>query len=98
MNSARAGSDEVVMPNGLLALNGQQFSDFNFTPLAGFGEGTYTLIDAGSISGSLGSGTSGTIDGFQASLAVHGDNLVLNVVPEPGTLALAGTGAVSLRW
>ncbi len=32
-------SDEVFMPGGLLALNGQQFTDFSFTPLAGFGPG-----------------------------------------------------------
>ena len=47
-------SDEVLMPSGMLALNGQQFSDFNFTALGGFGDGDYTLIDAGSTSGSLG--------------------------------------------
>jgi autotransporter-associated beta strand protein len=96
-------SDEILMSAGTLELNGQQFSDFNFTPLAGFGRGTYTLIDAGSITGSLGSTTSGTIDGLQASLAVKGDNLVLNVVPEPSTLALLVAGAVGVagfarRW
>ena len=32
---------------GQLILSGQQFSDFNFTPLAGFGAGTYDLIDFG---------------------------------------------------
>ena len=62
-----------------LVLNGQQFSDFNFTPLDGFGLGTYTLIDAGSISGSLGANTSGMIDGDPATLAVQGNNLVLKV-------------------
>ncbi len=91
-----ADSDEVLMPTGLLALNNQQFTDFNFTPLSGFAPGEYTLIDAGSISGSLGSGTSGTIDDYQASIAVQGDNLVLNVVPEPGTLALLASSALSL--
>ena len=40
--------------SGSLTLNGQQFSDFNFTWTAGFGPGSYDLIDAGSISGSLG--------------------------------------------
>ena len=64
-------SSLVYMPSGALSLNGQQFTDFSFTPLAGFAPGTYTLIDAGSISGSLGSGTSGMIDGYQATVAVQ---------------------------
>jgi autotransporter-associated beta strand protein len=85
--------DEVFMPTGLLALAGQQFSDFNFTPLANFAPGTYTLIDAGSIGGSLGQNTSGTIDGYPVSLAVQGNDLVLNVVPEPSTLALLAVAA-----
>ncbi len=89
-------SDEVFMPGGLLALDGQQFADFNFTPLANFGLGEYTLIDAGSISGSLGTITGGTIDGFPASLDVQNNNLVLTVVPEPGTLALLGVGILVL--
>jgi hypothetical protein len=78
----------VLMNSGALTLNGQQFSDFSFTPLGGLGIGSYPLIDAGSISGSLGANTSGTIDGLSATLAVQGNDLVLNVVPEPGTLAL----------
>jgi len=90
------GSDEVLMPTGLLVLSGQQFSDFNFTPLAGFGSGTYTLIDAGTIFGSLGQSTSGTINGLSASLAVQGNDLVLNVVPEPPTLVLLLAGTVAI--
>ncbi len=88
-------SDEVLMmPTGLLTLSGQQFSDFNFTPLARFGPGGYTLIDAGSISGTLGTNTSGTIDGLPVTLAVQGNELVLNVVPEPSTLALMVMAAI----
>ncbi len=93
-------SDEVLMPSGMLALNGQQFSDFNFTALGGFGDGDYTLIDAGSTSGSLGAITCGTIDGQTATLAVQGGNLVLTVVPEPssGALLLATiTGTIAWR-
>jgi probable HAF family extracellular repeat protein/autotransporter-associated beta strand protein len=89
-------SDMVLMTSGALNLNGQQFSDFNFTPLAGFGPGSYTLIDAGTVIGSLGSGTSGMIDGVPANIAVQGDNLVLTVVPEPGTLVLLGIGGLVL--
>ena len=46
--------DQVSMPTGTLSLNNQQFSDFTFTPLTGFGPGTYDLIAFGSSSGSLG--------------------------------------------
>jgi hypothetical protein len=91
-----ANSDLVLMPTGLLALNGQQFSDFNFTPLGGFAPGTYMLIDAGSISGGLGANTSGTINGLSASLALQGNDLVLNVVPEPGTFPLLAAGIVAI--
>jgi endo-1,4-beta-xylanase len=86
--------DEISMPTGQLILSGQQFTDFNFTPLAGFGRGVYTLIDAGSISGGLGADKGGSIDGLPATLAVQGNNLVVNVVPEPATAALFGVGAL----
>ena len=59
--------------------------------------GTYNLIDSGSIPiGSLGTSTSGTIDGWPANIAIQGDNVVLNVVPEPGTLVLLAAGAFSV--
>jgi hypothetical protein len=92
------GSDLISMPSSTLTLSGQQFADFTFTPLSGFGPGTYTLIDARGINGGLGLITTGTINGLSATLAVdtvHND-LVLNVVPEPGTLALLAIGALSL--
>lgn len=89
-------SDEVSMPTGLLKLHGQQFSDFSFTPLTGFSGGTFTLVDAGSITGSLGANLSGTINGLSATLSVQGNDLVLTVVPEPGTLVLLAIGAFGL--
>ncbi len=91
-------SDEIFMPSGLLALNGQQFSDFNIAPLAGFGQGTYTLIDAGMISGSLGANASGTIGAYPAMLAVQGTDLVLNVAPEPSNLTMLLAAAVGPVW
>ena len=100
LNSS-AASDEISMPSGLLELNGQQFNDFTFTPLDNFGIGSYPLIDAGWISGSLGSSTMGTIDGMPATLAVEGNDLVLVVVPKPSTLMLLaaalGSAAVLCR-
>ncbi len=43
-----------------------------------------------------GANASGTIDGLPASIAIQGDNLVLTVVPEPGTLALLIACAIGL--
>ncbi len=86
-------SSEVYMPTGLLVLNRQNFSDFRFAPSGGFAPGSYMLIDAGSVNGTLGANTSGTINGRQASLAMQGNDLVLTVVPEPGALSLLAAGA-----
>ena len=38
------------------------------------------------------------IDGYPANLAVQGNDLVLNVTPEPTTLALLVRGAGLLGW
>ncbi len=87
-------SDEISCAS--LALNNQQFSDFHFTPTANFVPGTYDLIESGAVPiGTLGSNTSGTIDGYSATLAIQGNDLVLTV-PEPSTLALLGAGVLGL--
>ncbi|MGA2035208.1 MAG: autotransporter-associated beta strand repeat-containing protein [Thermoguttaceae bacterium] len=88
-------SSKIEMSSQTLLLDGQQFADFNFTPLAGFGRGMYTLIDAGNSQGSLGDDLGGTIDDFPAMLVWSGNNLSLNVTPEPSTLALLGAGALA---
>ena len=77
-------------------MNGQQFSDFNFTAENGFGPGSYTLVDANQIMGDLGSVVTGTIAGFGASLSATDGNLVLMFVPEPSTLVLLGIGVIGL--
>ncbi len=80
-----------------LTLGGQQFSNFAFPYTANFAPGTYYLIESGSApGGTLGTSTSGTIDGYSATLFVQGSNLMLNVVPEPGTFALLAAGALGL--
>ncbi len=89
-------STSSMISAGSLTLNGQQFSDFNFTWSGNFGRGIYPLIAFGSTSGSLGAITSGTIDGFPATLAVQGNDLVVNVVPEPSTAALLAVGVAGL--
>ena len=66
-------SDEISMPTGQLMLDSPQFSDCNFTPLAGFGPGTYTLINAEAITGTF-VPSSGTVDGLPATLSEQGNN------------------------
>ncbi len=83
-------SDKISMTGSTLYLNNQQFSSFNFKPLGGFSQGTYILIDAGNIQGNLGPNLDGNIGGLPAFLSLSGDNLVLNVVPEPSTLVMLG--------
>ena len=87
--------DEVYMPSGSLTFSGQQFSNFGFTWTDGFGPGTYTLVNAQSITG-LGSNLSGSIDGLPATLSVQNKYLMLTVVPEPSTFALLGVGVMGL--
>ncbi len=72
-------SDRV---NGVatLVLNGQQWNDFAFSVLTGFGPGTYVLVAANAVSGTLGTATSGTLGGLPATLGIDGNNdLVLTI-------------------
>jgi fibronectin-binding autotransporter adhesin len=97
-------SDKVAMVtggltigNGLLDLN-----DFVFTNAGGFAEGSYTLFDGiAPIAGSLGGNLTGAVLGLNGTLgfADGGNDLVLVVVPEPGTalVLLAGLGALVSR-
>ncbi len=89
-------STSDMISTAALVLTHQQFSDFNFTCSANFVPGSYNLIGFGSSSGSLGANTSGTIDGYPATLAIAGNDLVVNIVPEPSTFALLGVGAIGL--
>jgi fibronectin-binding autotransporter adhesin len=91
-----ATSDQISMAASTLFLNNQEFGDFTFHPLGGFGEGTYLLIDAGMIFGSLGSNLNGTVGNLPASLATSRGDLVLIVVPEPGVWIMLA--AVVLGW
>ena len=79
------------------------FSNFSFESTSNFRPGVYDLIYSTNTlpSGVLGGSTSGSIDGYPASLAVSGNELVLTVVPEPGTLSLLLAGTIGLggcRW
>jgi autotransporter-associated beta strand protein len=86
------GSDKIAMTTSILHLNGQQFSDFTFTPVTGFAPGQfYTLIMARGIDGNLGPNVSGMIGTTPAYLVISENHLVL-ATPEPGNLLLAAAG------
>lgn len=73
------------------------FDSFTFQQGAGFGAGTYTLFsDADNLLGFLGGTVSGAIGGFYGSLELNGNDLLLNVIPEPGTMAFIGLTALLL--
>lgn len=87
-------SDAVTVADGTLAIGTGllEFSDFAFTALGGFDQGTYTLFTANAITGTLGSGTTGTIGSYTGTLQQAGNTIQLVVVPEPHALALAALG------
>jgi autotransporter-associated beta strand protein len=96
---ALSNSDLILMTGltSTLYLDGQEFSDFGFTAVEGFGKGTYRLIDAGAISGSLSlTNRAGIVNGCPAFLAISGTDLVLTVVPEPSTLLLLTASLLGL--
>jgi autotransporter-associated beta strand protein len=95
-----ASSDRITITGGALEIGSAmlEFDDFTFTTLGGFAEGDYLLFDGDTaISGSLGALTSGLLGTYLADLqlADGGNDLVLHVVPEPGSAVLL-LGGISL--
>ena len=75
-----------------------EFSNFSFENAPNFRPGVYDLIQSNTSlpPGLLGGSTSGSVGPWQANLAVQGNDLVLTVVPEPGTLALLAASTLVL--
>jgi hypothetical protein len=78
--------------------NGASAADVSATAGAQNISAPVSLISSAvfNVSGGLGLSTSGTIAGPPATLAIDGNNLVLNVVPEPETLLLLVAGFMFL--
>jgi fibronectin-binding autotransporter adhesin len=95
-------SDMVFLNTGTLTIGTGvlEFDDFLFTLLSGFTEGDYVLFDGNSpINGTLGPNVTGSLSpNFMGTLqfANGGNDLVLRVVPEPGSIGglVAGVGVL----
>lgn len=91
-------SDKVIV-NNALSLGGMDTNWFVLSAVSGFEEGTYTLFDATSITGLLGSETNfADINGYTGYLWLDDANhdVKLTVVPEPGTGTLVGAGLLAM--
>ncbi len=91
-------SDSILLTDGAgLTIGTLNFSDFTFLDIEGFGAGTYTLISGwDAFSGELGD-VNGEIGGFDSTLFLDGNSLNLQVIPEPGMMALlAGLGVMTV--
>ena len=83
LDALAATSDQIAVTGTLtVGVGALGFSDFEFTDLGGLEIGTYTLVTSGGINGgdSLdGADLSGAIGALSGTLAINGNNLVLNV-------------------
>ena len=94
------GSSDLVLVTGELVIGTGflEFEDFTFTDVGVTG-GVYTLFSTSSaINGSLGGNLAGMIGGRAATLSLGdgGTDVILTVVPEPGSAGLAGIAALGL--
>ncbi|MDR1284556.1 MAG: PEP-CTERM sorting domain-containing protein [Opitutaceae bacterium] len=104
---ANGVNTSVALTSGALAIGDGALGlpNFSFTTNAGFGEGaSYTLFSSSqTITGTLNAATaSGIVNGHLATLALNGNDIVLNIgalapaIPEPATLALLASAGAAL--
>jgi len=101
-----ATNDQLWVTGSAISLgSGLDLDDFAFSDAGGFAPGAYVLFDSDTgIVGDLGPNAAGNVLGLDASLSITTSagghqELVLNVVPEPGAslLLLLGAGCLPLR-
>jgi len=87
---------DLIAVNAGVDISGLEFGDFVFSDLGGVTTTTYTLITSTGLTGSLGATTTGSFGSWSGELLINGNNLELNVVPEPAVtlLFMMGLGAV----
>jgi hypothetical protein len=93
-----ADSDRVIVTNDL-TFAGMETGWFLLSTNIGFGMGDYTLFEATNLFGSFGALTNFTNiggSGLDGTLRADGNNVVLNVVPEPGAGALVAAGLLTM--
>ncbi|WP_018970083.1 beta strand repeat-containing protein [Rubritalea marina] len=94
------GAGDMITGIDALLIDGLQLDSFAFTDLGGVAEGLYTLFDATTVTGSLGTGVNGTLFGYDANLSIDGaQNVVLQLttaVPEPSSAVMLALGAGGL--
>lgn len=89
-----ASSDRITLTGGTLNIGSGNLGidDFEFTTLGSFGNGSYTLFDGiNAITGTLDSANlTGTLSGRDITLSMEngGTDVVLTVIPEPGSVPL----------
>jgi autotransporter-associated beta strand protein len=99
---APSASDKVALSGGALSIGSGvlEFNDFVFSTLAGFEPAAdYVLFDGSvPIVGTLGAGLTGTVAGFTAEiqLADSGKDIILHVIPEPGSAGALLAGITTL--
>jgi autotransporter-associated beta strand protein len=90
-------ASDLVIVNNTLSLEGMATNWFVLSAVDGFDVGTYTLFQVGSIQGQLGSATNFTsIAGREGYLFLEGNNVRLEVIPEPGAASLVAGGLALL--
>ncbi len=74
------------------------FNSFTFATTGGFGAGTtYNLFTSDALTGTLNAADlTGIIGGFNSTLSISGNNVLLTVVPEPATWALLAGSLTTL--